>query len=254
MQAIILSTQRPAGDLANSSFGNGLEKPCQERLAALVSVEDVGQKRAIFYEGDSAEHLFEVLSGVVKLYKLLADGRRQITGFLYPGHFMGLSYDNRYVYTAEAVTDVRLCRYPRARLDRLMAETPGLGRRLLSLALVELVAAQDQMLLLGRKSTMEKVASFLLRLATPMDSAESRADRLFLPMGRVDIADYLGLTVETVSRAFTKLRHMHVIELEQHNRVRILDFDLLDELAEGDDRLSAANCHFRRDHAQRLGA
>ena len=102
------------------------------------------------------EHVFNVTSGVVKLYKLMLDGRRQITGFLLPGDFLGLASRTGYSYSAEAVTPVSLCRFPRHRLEEAFDRFPHLQRRLFDIANDELVAAQDQMLLLGRKTALEK--------------------------------------------------------------------------------------------------
>jgi CRP/FNR family transcriptional regulator len=186
---------------------------------------------AVFIEGDPAENFYEVLSGTVRLHKLLPDGRRQITGFLSTGHLLGLSHANAYVYSAEAVGPVMVLCYPRARLDRLMDEVPGLARRLLAAASDELRQAQDQMLLLGRKTAAEKMASFLVTLVALQGDD---ADELELPMSRNDIADYLGLTMETVSRTLAKLKRDRLIALSTHTRVELLDRDRLEELAAGE--------------------
>lgn len=190
----------------------------------------VAAGKAVFIEGDPAENFYEVLSGTVRLHKLLPDGRRQITGFLTAGHLLGLSHANAYVYSAEAVGPVTVLCYPRARLDRLMDEVPGLARRLLAAASDELRQAQDQMLLLGRKTAPEKMASFLVTLAALKGED---ADELDLPMSRNDIADYLGLTMETVSRTLAKLKRERLIALPTHTRVELLDRNRLGELAAG---------------------
>ena len=122
------------------------------RLADLAQTQRVESNQTIFSEGDLASGVFNVTSGTVKVYKLLQDGRRQITGFLFGGDFMGLSTHDRYVYSAESVNATTMCRFPRRQLDRLMDEFPKLQRQLFSLASSELAAAQDQMLLLGRKT------------------------------------------------------------------------------------------------------
>lgn len=155
--------------------------------------------RVLFDEGDPAEHLFTIHEGAIKLFKMLRDGRRQITGFLLAGDFLGLAFFRTYAYSAETVGDTRLCRFPRERFMALLERHPTLEKELLSRASSELAAAQEQMLLLGRKSARERVASFLLALAR-RQAASGRAS-VELVMSRYDIADYLGLTIETVSRA-----------------------------------------------------
>lgn len=181
----------------------------------------------LFAEGDKAEAVYEVLSGMVRLYKLLPDGRRQVTGFLGAGQLLGLSPEGSCVFTADTITEVSLCRYQRDAFERLIDEVPGFARRLLAVTSHELRAAQDQMVLLGRKSASEKVASFLLMLPR-------RADEIEVPMTRGDIADHLGLTIETVSRTFTRLRQEGLIALPVPTRVRLLDRKGLEKLAAGD--------------------
>jgi CRP/FNR family transcriptional regulator len=186
----------------------------------------------VFSEGDDADSVYEVIGGMLRLYKLLPDGRRQITGFVTAGHLLGLAPEGACVYTAEAITEVSLRRYKRAAFDRLIDEVPGFAKRLLAVASQELRAAQDQMLLLGRKAATEKVASFLLLIADQQSGGTD--DTLEIPMTRSDIADYLGLTIETVSRTLTKLRQDGLIALPTVARIEILDRDRLEDLAAGD--------------------
>jgi CRP/FNR family transcriptional regulator len=169
---------------------------------------------------------------MVRLYKLLPDGRRLITGFLSAGNLLGLAPDGVCVYTAEAITEVTLCRYKRVAFERLIDEVPGFAKRLLAVTSHELRAAQDRMLLLGRKSATEKVASFLLLMADRQGAED--LDEVDVPMTRTDIADYLGLTIETVSRTLTKLKQDGVIALPTFARIEIRDQDRLEELAAGE--------------------
>ena len=203
------------------------------RLADIVQTQRIEAHQTIFSEGDPATSVFNVTSGTVKLYKLLADGRRQITGFLFGGDFLGVSVNDRYAYTAETVSVTTICRFPRRKLDGLMEEFPKLQRRLLGLASTELAAAQDQMLLLGRKTAREKIASFLIMLSQRASRRGQRDNPVSLPMGRADIADYLGLTTETVSRTFTQLKSSGVIMLRENNRVELGDLTAIHEIAEG---------------------
>jgi len=194
-------------------------------------VQRVAPGRILFSEGDEAEGVFEVVSGTLRLYKVLIDGRRQIIGFVSGGQLLGLAPQRQYLCTAEAVTPLTVRRYQRPAFERRIDEEPGLARRLLAAVSNELRMAQDQMLLLGRKSATEKVASFLISLAaTESGDYESHVD---LPMGRGDIADYLGLTVETVSRTFTKLKNDGLIKLPSPASVEILDVQHLEDLAAG---------------------
>lgn len=202
------------------------------RTGAIADHIRLGNEEMLFQEGDATNYVFNVTSGAVKLYKLLSDGRRQITGFLYPGDFLGLATSKGYSYSAEAIGDVALCRFPRTKLDALFELYPGMERRLFAFANDELAAAQDQMLLLGRKTAMEKIASFLLALEEKLKAHGNGGGDLVLPMTRNDVADYLGLTIETVSRTLTKLKDDKVIELVSARAVRFEQRDALRAMAE----------------------
>ena len=194
----------------------------QRRMAELLSTVNYSAHQELFNETDPANHVFNVTEGTVKIYKLLADGRQQVTGFLFPGDFLGLMRKDTYAYSAEAVTNVKLCRFPRQRFEKMLDESPNLEKRLLSVASHELAAAQDQMLLLGRKTAREKLASFLIMLSNAAAAHGAARNPIALPMSRSDIADYLGLTIETVSRTFTQLRKDKLIELLEDGAVRLL--------------------------------
>lgn len=219
-------------DLAELAFCAGLKHEDVSRLTAILGHVQLPPHTSIFREGDSAQHLYSIASGSVKLYKLLSDGRRQITGFLFPGNFFGLSTPSGYAYTAESLTPVSLCRFPRRKLEALYQTVPQLEKRLLDITISELTGAHDQMLLLGRKTAKEKVASFIVGL-------ERRTRRLrqgpavALPMSRSDIADYLGLTIETVSRVMTNLKKEGIIGLPDAGHLLVKDHDTLARLAEG---------------------
>lgn len=223
-------------DIRALTFCSGLDDGELARLTSIITPLAVAPHHTLLREGDRADYIYNLTGGTVKLYKLLADGRRQITGFLFEGAFLGLTRNEAYSYTAETVTATTLCRFPRRRLDEAMDEFPRLGRRLLGLMVDELVAAQDQMLLLGRKTAREKVASFLLLLS---DIATTRGQpelSLALPMGRIDIADHLGLTIETVSRTLTQFKREGLIAIPDASRVDIRAKARLIAAAEGDDQ------------------
>jgi len=205
----------------------------QKRLAAIMRTINVEPHCSIFDEADPAEYVFNITAGAVKVYKLLGDGRRQITGFLFAGDFLGLIHNEAYAYSAEALVPTKLCRFPRRRLEALLVEIPHLEQRLLAMASHELAAAQDQMVLLGRKSARERVVSFILMLSDLATRHGRPNDPVLLPMSRSEIADYLGLTTETVSRTFTLLKKQGLIELLDEKRVRLSRMSALREIAEG---------------------
>lgn len=204
-----------------------------KRLATARCHAQLPANFTLFREGDAADHLYSISSGALKLYKLLSDGRRQIIGFLFSGDMFGLALDGGYAYTAETVTTSQVCRFTHRKLDLLMEEMPRLERKMFSMAVKDLVAAQEQMLLLGRKTAREKVASFLLRLSRRNEQQGLPASPVALPMSRADIADYLGLTIETVSRTFTQLKREGLIGLPASGHAVLADPRALKDLAEG---------------------
>jgi len=205
----------------------------QGRLAAIMRTINIKAHCPVFDEADPAEYVYTITAGTVKVYKLLGDGRRQITGFLFAGDFLGLIHNEAYAYSAEALVATRLCRFPRQRLEALLVEIPNLEQRLLAMASHELAAAQDQMVLLGRKSARERVVSLILMLSNSAMRHGRPGDPVFLPMSRSDIADYLGLTTETVSRTFTSLKKQGLIELLDDKQIRLSRLSALREIAEG---------------------
>lgn len=216
-------------DIAALAMCRGLGKQSASRVVAVSTLQKASAGETLFSEGDDSDGIYEVVTGMLRLYKLLPDGRRQITGFISAGQILGLAPEGTHVYSAEAITNVTLCRYPRVGFDRLIDEVPGLARRLLAVTSHELRAAQDQMLLLGRKAAAEKVASFLLLMA----DQQGNDTEVSVPMARSDIADYLGLTTETVSRTFTKLKLEGLIALPTPNHVEIRDRSQLEDFASG---------------------
>jgi CRP/FNR family transcriptional regulator len=185
--------------------------------------------QALFFEGDEARHFFEIVSGTLRCCRLTQDGRRQIYRFAGPGQMLAIGCEDRYGYSAEAVTGVVVRRQRRSDLDAAMAADADMRRRVLQALRDELTATRAQMMLLGRMSAAEKLASFLLALA---GEAAGPGACIELPMTRSDIADYLGLTIETVSRKLNELRGLGVIRLETPSRVRITDPERIEAIAE----------------------
>lgn len=190
--------------------------------------------RTIFEAGDPARNVYRVAHGVVRAVRLLADGRRCITNFFTEGDFIALAENEEHSYTLEAVTDARLSCYPRRPFNAVLESDPSVGRRLLNLMCSELSATHDRLLLLGRKSAVERIATFLLTMADRMPATEEDDDVILLPMTRSDIADYLGLTIETVSRTFAQLLRRKVVALPKPHRVVVLDRDALEDISTGD--------------------
>ena len=192
-------------------------------------------EQSVFHEGDPAKRVFMVTQGALKLYTLLADGRRQVTGFMFPGDFLGVSVDEEYAFTVEALEQSELWWFSRARFDTFLAEHPQVERELYRLAAHELAAAQRQMVLLGRKAAHERLASLFVSLLERADQlAGAPQGAIDLPMSRIDIADYLGLTKETVSRMITHLRNHRLIRLQTQNRIEVLARNALKSMAEGE--------------------
>lgn len=165
----------------------------------------------VFYEGDDSIHLFNVVGGSLRLSKLLPDGRRQVTGFLFPGDFLGLSVGGVYSYTAEVLVPTELCRFERASFTRMLDKFPKLEHQLLSRASNELTQAQDHIMVLGRKTATERIATVLLKLVDRIGKQGNGSCALDLPMTRSDLADYVGLTTETVSRTLSQLKKQGVL-------------------------------------------
>lgn len=192
-------------------------------------------KEAICAEGDLADYVYNIQDGCVRISKMLPDGRRQVIGFLFAGDFFGLACAQGYSYSAEAITNVKLCRMPRDKILHKFNEFPKLGQKVFDIIRKDLQGTHDLMLLLGRKKANEKLCSFLLNLAEKSrHSGIISNDRVFLPMSRSDIADFLGLTIETVSRQFTILAKDKLILLEDNDYIAFLDEDHMKLIASGE--------------------
>jgi CRP/FNR family transcriptional regulator len=205
-------------------------------IAAVAVPCDVKEGQSFMQEGERADHFFNVTEGTARLFKLLSDGRRQVVGFARAGHFLGIAHNDCYAVTAEAVDTVRLCRFPRAGIHGLMRRFPALQTRLLQSASDELVAAQELMVLLGRKNARERLASFLVGWAAggPPGGPLAASEVLHLPMTRADIADYLGMTVETVSRTFARLKNEGILALHSPDELVVLRREALAAAAAGE--------------------
>lgn len=181
-------------------------------------------------DAERVERYSNVMSGVVKLSKTLPDGRQQIVGLQFAPDFVGRPFRSESAVTAEAATQVDLCSFPRQAIERMIEEQPDFEHRLLKQTLRELDQARDWMVTLGRKTAGEKVASFLMLIATYIDpefDPRSGSAVFDLPLTRAEIADFLGLTIETVSRQLTKLKADKVIEIENNRRITVENIERL---------------------------
>jgi CRP/FNR family nitrogen fixation transcriptional regulator len=194
-------------------------------IETLVGFEGIGSRRSfarneeIFAEGDAGDCWYKVVAGTVRLCKLLADGRRHIAEFYFSGDCFGLENMPERLFSAEAVSDVIVMRYPRRATERLIDASPSLARGLRDMTLRDLANAQIRMMMLGRMSAPERVATFLLDMFERRDATRM----LDLPMSRNDIADYLGLTIETVCRVMSAFKRSGAIDIPNPHRVELRD-------------------------------
>lgn len=203
------------------------------QLDALVALERIGARLSfsrndeIYAEGDDADCWYKVVSGTVRICKLLADGRRHIAEFCFSGDFFGIDTSER-PYFAEAVDDVIIMRYRRKPTEQLIDQNHALARVLRDAMLRDLANAQGRTLVLGRMTAAERVATFLLEMFDRRD----RKKALDLPMSRNDVADYLGLTIETVCRTLSLFKRAGVIAIPNPHRIELLDRDALEVVGE----------------------
>ena len=199
-------------------------------LARATTKRHIAPGSPVAGQSETAERYANILSGVVKLSRKLPDGRQQIVGLQFAPDFLGRPFERQDDSIAEAATEVSVCSFPRTVLERMMREGPGLEHLLLRQTLEELDEAREWMLTLGRKTAAEKVASFLLLIARNIDPGsgpEGKAAAFELPLTRADIADFLGLTIETVSRQLTRLRSDGVIRIENNRHVSVPNLAVL---------------------------
>jgi CRP-like cAMP-binding protein len=195
-----------------------------DALEVAGSVKTFARDQEVFGEGESAELVYKVITGAVRTFRVLADGRRQICDFYLPGDVFGVELGDDRTATAEVVADTMLIVARRASV----AGMPGAGAKLWRHAARDLERTREHALTLGRRSACERVASLLLEMAERTGAKEA----LELPMSRQDMADYLGLTIETVSRTLTQLQGDRVIDAHGCRRVRFIDRDALSELCQ----------------------
>jgi CRP/FNR family transcriptional regulator len=237
-QGCLRLKQVPTGRCAvcgvrQASFCSVLSASELQQLHAMSSHKVFEGGELIVEEDASVRQVANVLSGTIKLFKLLPDGRQQITGFLFAGDFLGPMLSGEYATFAEAVNRVELCMFDQDRLRERMDAWPHLERRLFEDATATLDRALDWMLLLGRKTASERVASFFVMLADRVGDKTNGVATVDVPMSRSDIADYLGLTMETVSRQISQLKRSGLLAAPGHHTLEIRDLPTLRRRAEG---------------------
>jgi CRP-like cAMP-binding protein len=216
------------------SFAGGALGALKERLS------EAGQRRLkakefVFMEGDPTMNVYWIDSGAVSLFKVLADGRRQIIGFAYTGDFVGLGAQGARLVSAQAIKPTRVRSISIAKLHKIAANDPEFSFRLYQTLAAELAEARDLMLTTGHRSACERVAGFLLALSRRNRRSGKESHLIDLPMTRTDIGDFLGLTIETVSRTLTKFKNRGLIDLPQCASVHLLSMIELERIAAGEE-------------------
>lgn len=204
-------------------------------LGKMGRKQKVRQGQTLLWEGDGAPVVANVLTGVLKLVVSTADGREQIVGVVFPSDFIGRPFGKESPYTVTAMTDAEVCIFNRNNFDVFASSHPDLQQKLLRRTLDELDRARHWMMLLGRKSASEKVASFLLEMSERLSGQGCDATMpkggFELPFGRQQIADILGLTIETTSRQLTKMRGEGVLDLPSRREIVINDRAAMEAMA-----------------------
>ena len=208
-------------------FCGGVPEDHVDDLEADHEMLQVAEGHMLYLEGEAAEAAYIVKGGALKLYKLLPDGRRQITEFALPGDWVGLKQNGRYVHSLQAIVPSTLCEFSCAHMTSLSARFAGVEAARQQQWQHALAAAQEQILMLGRMNPIEKLSSFLVNLHHRREVAGLHGNPIYLPMSRSDIADYLGVTIETVSRSMSRLRSCGLIEPLDRTRIQVIDLAML---------------------------
>lgn len=200
-----------------------------EALHRTGQAASVRKDATVIEAGSPADNIYRVTSGTLRIVQLLPDGRRHISSFLGAGDFFGFSELDEHTNSVETITDCTLIRYPRRQFEAILNSQADAGQQIFRLMCHQITVSNRMLLLLGRKTASERLASFLRVMVGPGEFR--RGTLIYLPMNRADIADHLGLTIETVSRTVTQFRQRKLIELADRHQVVILDPGRLEELA-----------------------
>jgi CRP/FNR family transcriptional regulator, nitrogen fixation regulation protein len=227
MASTMISTGQTAAQTLKARTACTANQSAKEPLQAAGTLIHIAESREIFAQGEESDTFYKVVSGVVRVCKFLNDGRRQIEAFHVAGEVFGFETGGERALSAEAVNDCTLISYRRRNVERLANHDETVSHQLLQFAMHNLAQAQDHSLLLGRRGAAEKVASFILGWAERCNGEGV----VYLAMARQDIADYLGLTIETVSRSLSQFERDGVIALPSARQLKVLNADALEDLA-----------------------
>lgn len=220
---------------------NDQPRPCLLGLFSQQPLETFKRGETVCRDGDSATHVFKIVAGIVRVAKILGDGSRVITGFFYPGEIFGISPDEQYLCDVEAVSEVKLRRLNRHRFRQAVDSSEQLRPQFVDWLCREMASAQARTVLLARRNAEERICDLLLALARRGGDANGPAKVIEIPISRADMADYLGLTIETVSRTMTNLINRGVIRAIARYRFAICRPTLLSTLADSTDEYDDLN-------------
>jgi len=210
-----------------------LESDDIEQLDDIIERSKPMQKgQHLYREGDAFKSVFAVRSGAMKAYKTTDDGREQVTGFYFPGEILGMDgiSNNLHASSAKALETAAVCEIPFSSLEKLSAMMPSLQRHFFQLMSREITEDQQLITLLSKNSADERVASLMLSISARNSKRKLSATQFRLPMSRVDIGNYLGLTVETVSRVFSRMQKLEILQVD-NKEIKILDLSGLQKMA-----------------------
>ncbi|MGI9404598.1 MAG: helix-turn-helix domain-containing protein [Hyphomicrobium sp.] len=236
---MLAMTLSPELDRNGAAFGlpvgNLVSEGLLDRRLRTATPRLLQAREHIFFDGDPKDYVYQVEKGAVCLYKTLPDGRRQIVDFAYPGDIVGLSTLKTHVFSAQAIALTRLRCLAVGLLEEMARNDPRVGVQLYQALSDQLLSAHDLLLTVGQRNATERLAALLMALSRRNERGGADPERVALPMTRADIADFLSLTIETVSRTFTKLRQSGFIDLAHSSLVVIRDRRALGRLATGDE-------------------
>ncbi len=210
-------------EIRSYSFCRCLKDDQLNIFSKISSEKEFKNKQTVFLQEEESKNLYNITQGNIKIYKLLRDGRIQIIGFLYPGDFFGSYKKGKYNYSAESIGDVKLCVFKQEVLDNYLEKNMNLAKELLHMTSHELTLAQDRIGVLGKLNANQRMAAFILNISKQRARIGWQDNPISLPMVRQDIADYLGLTLETVSRELTKLKTSNLIKVLNSSQIYLRD-------------------------------
>jgi CRP/FNR family transcriptional regulator, anaerobic regulatory protein len=204
----------------------------------LASLDALGDRiscnagQYLYSEGDLAQSAFALQDGLIMLERLASDGARQVISFVFPGDFIGIALDGRHLVSAKCLKPSRLWRYPMGKLAQLMDQRPRIDQAMRTVTNRILAHTLDQLCVLGRMTARERIVYFLLHLAERTGTVTQTPMLIDVPMTRIDMADYLGITVETVSRTISQLRREGILALPEPHRIAIVELAAVEMIAE----------------------